>query len=166
MSITKEQVTQALDSLTEGQLELAFYFLQQLQTQSAAHWEFLGSLIAQSPEICGNRPHLAGTQITVGQVATLWKWGQTPEEIVEILSDLTLAQVYGALAYYHRNRMEIEDQISQDEVMSSFDPNLERYAVSGEEWPPGFFEEVIGGWEGEKLTRSPQPDYPVREELR
>jgi len=35
----------------------------------------------------------------------------------------------------------------------------------GEEWPPGFFEEVIGGWEGEKLTREPQPDYPIREEL-
>lgn len=35
----------------------------------------------------------------------------------------------------------------------------------GEEWPPDFFDEVIGGWEGEKLTREPQPDYPIREEL-
>lgn len=32
----------------------------------------------------------------------------------------------------------------------------------GEEWPPSFFEEVIGGWEGEKLTREPQADYEVR----
>jgi hypothetical protein len=36
----------------------------------------------------------------------------------------------------------------------------------GEAWPPGFFEEVIGGWEGEKLTREPQPDYEIRQELR
>jgi hypothetical protein len=32
-------------------------------------------------------------------------------------------------------------------------------------WEPGFFEEVIGGWEGEKLTRDIQPDYEQREEL-
>ncbi len=32
-------------------------------------------------------------------------------------------------------------------------------------WQPGFFEEVIGGWEGEKLVRDTQPDYEVREEL-
>jgi hypothetical protein len=32
----------------------------------------------------------------------------------------------------------------------------------GEKWPPGFFDEVIGGWEGEKLIRKPQPDYPIR----
>lgn len=38
-------------------------------------------------------------------------------------------------------------------------------AEDGEEWPPGFFVEVIGGWEGEKLTREPQSDYPIREEF-
>jgi len=36
----------------------------------------------------------------------------------------------------------------------------------GEEWPPGFFEEVIGGWEGEKLIREPQPNSALREEMR
>lgn len=37
---------------------------------------------------------------------------------------------------------------------------------SDDEWPPGFFEEIIGGWEGEKLVRPPQAEYPSREELR
>lgn len=32
-------------------------------------------------------------------------------------------------------------------------------------WQPGFFEEVIGGWEGEKLVRDIQPEYEQREEL-
>jgi hypothetical protein len=33
-------------------------------------------------------------------------------------------------------------------------------------WQPSFFEEVLGGWEGEKLVRDIQPDYELREELR
>ncbi len=32
-------------------------------------------------------------------------------------------------------------------------------------WQPNFFEDVIGGWEGEKLVRDIQPDYETREEL-
>lgn len=32
-------------------------------------------------------------------------------------------------------------------------------------WPPGFFESVVGGWQGEPLVREPQGDYPAREEL-
>ena len=38
-------------------------------------------------------------------------------------------------------------------------------AKRGEEWPPGFFEEVIGGLEGEKLIREPQPNCALREEM-
>lgn len=30
-------------------------------------------------------------------------------------------------------------------------------------WQPGFFEEVIGGWEGEPLVREPQGELPERE---
>jgi hypothetical protein len=30
-------------------------------------------------------------------------------------------------------------------------------------WLPGFFEEVIGGWEGEPLVREPQPETQERE---
>jgi hypothetical protein len=42
----------------------------------------------------------------------------------------------------------------------------QKLSDSEDEWPPGFFEEVIGSWEGEKLVRAPQPEYPNREELR
>jgi len=30
-------------------------------------------------------------------------------------------------------------------------------------WPDGFFDEVVGGWRGEALARSPQSEYEVRE---
>jgi len=33
------------------------------------------------------------------------------------------------------------------------------------QWQEGFFEEVIGGWEGELLVREKQPDYEEREQL-
>ena len=36
--------------------------------------------------------------------------------------------------------------------------------VGGEGWPEGFFEDVLGGWEGE-LERSPQGAYEKRERL-
>jgi Protein of unknown function (DUF2281) len=42
----------------------------------------------------------------------------------------------------------------------------QRQPIKIKGWHPGFFEEVIGGWEGEKLVRDLQPDYELREELR
>jgi hypothetical protein len=33
------------------------------------------------------------------------------------------------------------------------------------EWPEGFFEEVVGGWEGEPLARAPQGTMEARERL-
>jgi hypothetical protein len=33
-------------------------------------------------------------------------------------------------------------------------------------WQPGFFEEVIGSWAGEPLTRPEQPPMEVRDEIR
>ncbi|CAC5344003.1 MULTISPECIES: hypothetical protein [Planktothrix] len=34
-----------------------------------------------------------------------------------------------------------------------------------ENWQPGFFEEVIGGWVGEPLVRENQGQYEIRENL-
>lgn len=33
------------------------------------------------------------------------------------------------------------------------------------EWPEGFFEEVVGGWQGELLKRGEQGDYEARDPL-
>jgi hypothetical protein len=35
----------------------------------------------------------------------------------------------------------------------------------GEGWPKGFFEEVVGGWKGKALKRSPQGTIEEREAL-
>ena len=75
----------------------------------------IGTLIARDADICGDRPRIAGTRITVGRIATLWKQGLTPEEIADNWGYVTLAQVYAALAYYHANRDAIEQALKQDE---------------------------------------------------
>ena len=33
------------------------------------------------------------------------------------------------------------------------------------DWPDGFFEEVVGGWQGEPLQRAEQGGYDVRDPL-
>jgi hypothetical protein len=37
---------------------------------------------------------------------------------------------------------------------------------AGHGWPAGFFEEVAGGWQGERLMREDQGDYEIRDELK
>ncbi len=74
----------------------------------------IGTLIVRSPDICGDRPRIAGTRITVGRIATLWKQGLTPEEIADNWGYLSMAQVYAALTYYHANREEIEQSLKRD----------------------------------------------------
>lgn len=44
--------------------------------------------------------------------------------------------------------------------------DLKKRKKSRKDWKPNFFEDVIGGWEGEKLVRDIQPDDQTREELR
>ncbi len=76
----------------------------------------IGTLIVHSSETCGDRPRIAGTRITVGQLATLWKSGMGAEEIAGEFPHLSLAQVYTALAYYHVNREEIEEILAKDDI--------------------------------------------------
>ena len=68
-----------------------------------------------TPGICGGRPRIAGHRIRVHDIA-LWHdfQGQSPEEIVGRFPQLTLADVYSALAYYFDHRPEIQAEIQAD----------------------------------------------------
>src|SRR5437763_12668121 len=76
----------------------------------------IGTLITQTPEIHGGRPHVAGTGVTVQRVVMWYKLGLNPEEIAREIDHLSLAQVYAALAYYHANRERIEADIASEET--------------------------------------------------
>jgi len=72
----------------------------------------LNAMLARTADVCGGRVRIDGTRITVHRIATLYKQGQSPEETVQTYPQLSLAQVYSALAYYHANRAEIESELS------------------------------------------------------
>ncbi|MBV8897036.1 MAG: DUF433 domain-containing protein [Acidobacteriaceae bacterium] len=67
----------------------------------------IGTLIDRDPAVRGGRPKIAGTGVSVSRIAAWHRMGLTPEEIALEYPHLTLAQVHGALAYYHANREEM-----------------------------------------------------------
>lgn len=74
----------------------------------------IDTLLVSSPNVCGGRLRIEGTRITVNQIVTLYKQGQTPEDIADQYPHLSLAQVYTALAYYHANKEEIEADLASE----------------------------------------------------
>jgi uncharacterized protein (DUF433 family) len=76
----------------------------------------IGTLITETPGICGGRPRIAGTGVSVRRVAGWYKLGLTPEEIATEIPHLDLAQVHAALAYYHANRDEMEAHMAAEKA--------------------------------------------------
>ena len=75
--------------------------------------------ISTDPKICGGKPCVAGTRIRVWDIH-VWHdlRGQSPEEIVADFPQLSLADVYAALAYYLDHQEEIERQAKEDEAFA------------------------------------------------
>lgn len=60
--------------------------------------------------VCGGAATIEGTRIAVWHiVGYYYKVGMTVEEILAEWNYLKPAQIFGALAYYHDNREEIDD---------------------------------------------------------
>lgn len=74
----------------------------------------IGTLITRTPGLHGGVPHIAGKGVTVRRIV-FWskERGLTPEEIVEQIGHLSLAEVYAALTYYYANQAEIDRDIEQ-----------------------------------------------------
>ena len=84
----------------------------------------IGELITQTPGVNGGRPCIAGTRLSVAHIVDLVEEGLSPSEIVsEAHPQLSLAQLYAALAFYHQNREAIdrdrtEQQRLYDELLA------------------------------------------------
>ncbi len=76
----------------------------------------IGTLIIATPGVLGGRPRVDGTRISVQRIAAWYKTGLNAEEIVERMENLTLAQVYAALTYYHANTEEIEAYLASEKA--------------------------------------------------
>jgi uncharacterized protein (DUF433 family) len=71
------------------------------------------NLIATNPKVRSGRPYIIGTTITVADIAIAKIFHrQEPEEIADNYN-LTLPQVYAALAYYYEHKAEIDASIQE-----------------------------------------------------
>jgi uncharacterized protein (DUF433 family) len=71
-----------------------------------------------TPGIAGGKPRIAGHRITVQNIA-IWheRMGKSADEIAEEY-DLTLGDVYAALAYYFDHRDEIDRSIGEGQAFA------------------------------------------------
>lgn len=68
-----------------------------------------------TPEVCGGRARIAGHRIRVQDIVFWTEQGQSPDQIVADFPQISLADVYAALTYYHDHREEIDRQIREDD---------------------------------------------------
>ena len=85
----------------------------------------IASHIEMTPGVCGGKPRITGTRIRVQDVF-VWHelQGQSPDEIVANFPQLTMADVYAALAYYFDHREVIDAQMkAADELIAAMKLN-------------------------------------------
>jgi len=72
--------------------------------------------IESVPGKCGGKPCIAGTRIRVWDVYALHELqGKTADEVTIAYPDITLGDVYAALAYYFDHKAEIDAQMKADD---------------------------------------------------
>ena len=73
----------------------------------------IGSLITSDPAFRGGRPCIAGTGMSVREVAARYRAGETAEEI----SDIPRSHVHAAIAYYLANRAQIGAELDEEAAL-------------------------------------------------
>ena len=61
-------------------------------------------------------PIIKGTNTSVRSIVENWRLGLSPEEIVEGLPHLTLAEIFEAMSYYYDNKAEVDDFIERNRI--------------------------------------------------
>ena len=88
----------------------------------------IGALIA--PDKYHGRPVLAGTRMTIVGMISYHNGGWSVEEIARN-RDLTLAQVYAALAYYYADQEQIDKEMAEEEAEYDRQAEASRFAGEG-----------------------------------
>jgi len=66
--------------------------------------------------VCGGRPIIKGTRMSVRHIAQLYKAGSPVEEILQAHPHLNAAAVYDAISYYLGHQQEIEQEITENRL--------------------------------------------------
>ncbi|NDJ19478.1 DUF433 domain-containing protein [Myxacorys almedinensis] len=78
--------------------------------------ETLSRYVTRNSEILSREPVITGTRTSVRAIVGFWRLGIMPEEILNHLPHLTLAQVFDALSFYLDNQAEINEYIEANQV--------------------------------------------------
>lgn len=87
----------------------------------------LSGMVVRTEGICGGRPCIAGTRITISRIASFYHQGMSAEDIVSEHPHLGPAQVHAALAFYFANRDEMDRDILAER--EAFDELRQAHAV-------------------------------------
>ncbi len=72
--------------------------------------------IVTDDQILSGEPIVKGTRIPVRAIIETWRLGVQPEEILNRLPHLTLAQIFDALSYYSDHKNEINAYIERNRI--------------------------------------------------
>jgi uncharacterized protein (DUF433 family) len=72
--------------------------------------------IVRNPQVCGGAPAIAGTRITVLQIAIMWKGGDSVDEILQAFPHLQASQVHDAISYYLDHQRDMDQEIEESRV--------------------------------------------------
>ena len=76
----------------------------------------LSRYVTQNSKILNGEPIITGTRTSVRAIVGLWQMGIMPEEILNHLPHLTLAQIFDALSFYLDHQAEIDKHIENNQV--------------------------------------------------
>jgi uncharacterized protein (DUF433 family) len=98
--------------------------------------------ITSTPGVCGGRPCIAGSRIRVQDIY-VWheRQGQSPDEIVARFPQISLADIYAALAYLwdHRDSIlrDLEEERVAVEAMKAQNPSKLQQKLKAEKTADG-----------------------------
>jgi uncharacterized protein (DUF433 family) len=76
------------------------------------------NLIVKNPDIRGGTPCVGGTSLRVSDIVMVHLFHKrTPDQIASDY-EITLAQVYAALAYYYEHKSELDEDVRQQILRS------------------------------------------------
>jgi uncharacterized protein (DUF433 family) len=78
----------------------------------------IGELIVKTPGTCGGRARIAGRRVPVSSIYRWFHHGCEPEDILEKFENVTLAEIYAAIAYALSNREEIAAEIADEDRLA------------------------------------------------
>lgn len=76
----------------------------------------LSRYVTQNSEILNGEPIITDTRTSIRAIVSLWQMGIMPEEILNHLPHLTLAQIFDALSFYLDHQTEINEYIESNQV--------------------------------------------------